>query len=176
VQDSESSGGIGCIERCGNHPGKSDSLSGAIKNWATPLSTNGKSGPRTAEARRRHRSGLPLQDQVSQFPTPAARDYRTPSATSYQDRSDTTKGEQLPNFIAHCSRLDPMTLSSGDTPSSAPQTTNQRLSPVFVEWLMGWPLHWTAVSNVCSVPATVWCQWLQDSRSTLRSLIAEIEA
>jgi|GEM_PF-4229083 len=35
---------------------------------------------------------------------------------------------------------EPMTPSSGDTSSTVPQTTNQRLSPVFVEWALGLPL------------------------------------
>jgi hypothetical protein len=37
----------------------------------------------------------------SAWPTPANRDHRDPNLLSYQERSDSTKGEQLNNFVAH---------------------------------------------------------------------------
>lgn len=39
--------------------------------------------------------------QQSAWPTPARRDYRDPNLLSYQERSGSTKGEQLPNFVKH---------------------------------------------------------------------------
>jgi len=53
------------------------------------------------------------------WPTPAHRDYRYPNKESYQSRSGTKKGEQLPNRIGG------------------------PLNPTFVEWLMGYPAGWT---------------------------------
>ena len=54
-------------------------------------------------------------------PTPAARDWRHPNAKTYQERGGGTKGEQLPNFVGGS------------------------LNPTWVEWLMGWPIGWTAL-------------------------------
>jgi hypothetical protein len=56
------------------------------------------------------------------FPTPAARDYRHPNAKSFEERGGGKKGEQLPNSVGG------------------------PLNPTFVEWLMGWPLGWTAAA------------------------------
>lgn len=55
------------------------------------------------------------------WPTLAARDYRSPNAQSYQDRTGTTKGEQLPNFVG------------------------LKLTSAFCERYMGFPANWTAV-------------------------------
>jgi DNA (cytosine-5)-methyltransferase 1 len=60
-----------------------------------------------------------LVDAIKKFPTPAARDYRSPNATPYSERGGGKKGEQLPNFVGG------------------------QLNPTWVEWLMGWPLGWT---------------------------------
>ncbi len=67
------------------------------------------------------------------------------------------KGEQLPNFVAHhfSLPLDPPT--PGGQESSLPSPTSPlRLNPVFVSWLMGWPLTWTiAEPHASSAAATV---------------------
>ena len=43
--------------------------------------------------------------------------------------------------------------------------SKRRLSPLFVEWLMGWPPHWSTarIDSACS--ATAWSRWWQQSRS-----------
>lgn len=71
--------------------------------WPTPRATDGaKGGP----SQRGSSGDLMLPSAAvlcvaSAWPTPAARDYRSPNAEAYQERSGTTKGEQLPNFVAH---------------------------------------------------------------------------
>jgi hypothetical protein len=42
-----------------------------------------------------------LTNQALLWPTPAARDYRSPNANPYSDRGGESKGEQLPNFVEH---------------------------------------------------------------------------
>lgn len=70
--------------------------------------------------------GLSLGEAVRLYPTPAARDFRSPNATPYSERGGGKKGEQLPNAVGGA------------------------LNPTWVEWLMGFPLGWTA----CMVLAT----------------------
>lgn len=62
--------------------------------------------------------------------TPANRDYRYPNNESYQERSGTTKGEQLNNQVVH-----------GATPTSSNVETGRPvvLAPEFSRWLMGYP-------------------------------------
>jgi hypothetical protein len=67
----------------------------------------------------RSRDGLATH--VKKYPTPAARDYRSPNKKPYQQRGGKKKGEQLPNVVGG------------------------QLNPDWVEWLMGWPIGWTAL-------------------------------
>lgn len=114
-----------------------------------------------------------LNSSAANWPTPAARDYRTPNSTSYQDRSGTSKGEQLVNFVAHHfsppARLTEPGQTSSPQPrgslqlsasksSAMPRPLSRRLNPFFVEWLMGWPLGWTSTTAqpVSSASATEW--------------------
>lgn len=50
--------------------------------------------------------------------------------------------DQLSNFVAHSSHLAQPT-PDGATSSSSGPSSPRRLSPIFGEWLMGWPLQWT---------------------------------
>lgn len=45
--------------------------------------------------------------------------------------------------------------------------SRRRLNPLFVEWLMGWPIGWTA----CEPLGTEWSRWLRLSRSWLSQLV-----
>lgn len=99
----------------------------ALKLWPTPTAGDAKSsGSRNTSSSRAH-PGISLTDAVRgdggqgrTFPTPASRDYRYPNAKTYSERGGGKKGEQLPNAIGG------------------------PLNPTWVEWLMGFPLEWTA--------------------------------
>jgi len=106
-----------------------------VSNWQTPGTDSFRSrgGDRTDE--------MGLDQQARFFPTPASRDYRTPNATSYQERSQTAKGEQLQNFVAHSLPVPPA--QTGPESSESAPTLRRRLNPRFVEWLMGFPIGWT---------------------------------
>lgn len=60
------------------------------------------------------------------------------------------------------SHPDPKTSTHGEPSSQLPR----KLNPLFVEWLMGWPLGWTALE--CSVEGL--SRWQQHMRSALLSL------
>lgn len=50
--------------------------------------------------------------------------------------------------------MEPLSMSgpstSGDSSSIAAPTSRQRLNPLFVEWLMGWPEGWTSLAPIGS--------------------------
>ncbi len=66
------------------------------------------------------------------WPTPANRDYRFPNKKSYAERGGGSKGEQLPNAIGG------------------------PLNPNWVEWLMGWPIGWTALEPLATDRFQLW--------------------
>lgn len=76
--------------------------------------------------------------------TPNATDWKRESAKSWQNRTD---GDQ--------------------TPRLSDQVGGQ-LNPTWVEWLMGWPLEWTAYDSA----ATVGSHWWERMRSALCSLLS----
>jgi hypothetical protein len=159
-----------------NHPGTT--LTDAINMWRTPDTPGTGCGPRNrqnsigqghqitiAEQAEhwqtpgtdsfRSRGGnrndeMGLDQQARFFPTPAARDYRTPNAKAYADRRGGTKGEQLPNFVEHS--LPDLAIPDGQPSSQSGQTSRRRLNPRFVEWLMGFPAQW---SELCKTGPNV---------------------
>ena len=109
-------------------------LSDAIVTWQTP----GTDSFRSRGGDRKEEMGL--DQQARHFPTPAARDYRTPNKRTYQERGGRFKGEQLQNFVEHS--LPAPTIPDGQISSESGPILH-RLSPRFVEWLMGFPPGWT---------------------------------
>lgn len=49
------------------------------------------------------RKGISLHHEVQNWPTPAARDHRSPNSQDSQDRRNegSSRGQQLPNFVEH---------------------------------------------------------------------------
>lgn len=96
--------------------------------WPTPTAGDGRSsGSRNTPNSNSH-YGISLTDAVRgdqgrgrMFPAPLARDYRSPNALPYSERRGGRKGEQLNNAMGGL------------------------LNPPWVEWLMGWPIGWTAL-------------------------------
>ncbi|MGH7186528.1 MAG: hypothetical protein ACREIB_09680, partial [Pseudomonadota bacterium] len=55
-------------------------------------------------------------------------------------------------------------------PTSSPE--RYTLNPRFVEWLMGWPDNWSAVSIDSAPAGTELSRWLQRMRGALSMLIS----
>jgi hypothetical protein len=97
-------------------------------SWPTPTSRDHKGAYSAASQLLKPRNLLP--DAVRRFPTPKARDHQGVS-----QRSIHAPGDALPNMVAYL---------EGST-TAAEIRSNGRLNPTWVEWLMGFPLTWTAL-------------------------------
>ena len=76
-------------------PDKACRLEDVVANFPTPMASD-------CEARGMHRGKLDtLTSFTKAFPTPCARDYRSPNSLPFSERGGGKKGEQLVNFIAH---------------------------------------------------------------------------
>lgn len=131
----------------GSKPGCRDLTSDATI-WATPAAHERANTPREVD------HGIQLANQADSWATPANRDYRSPNATSFQERSDSTKGEQLVNQIEH-HFLPPDQRQTGD---KSRKCSTRRLNPAFVCWLMGWPWWWTRAEpiNFAAAEMALW--------------------
>lgn len=85
--------------------------------WQTPVADDAAN---RADGKWNSRGEPKLSAQVKLWPTPVRRDYRGPGR-SRMERTGSKAGECLP------------------------QVVGGQLNPTWVEWLMGWPLEWTAL-------------------------------
>ena len=112
----------------------------AARMWPTPMAQDAEQAGGRASIESGARRAT-LSYAVKRIPTPAAGDFRHPNAKSFEDRGGPKgTGEQLPNFVGG------------------------PLNPTWVEWLMGWPLGWTAAAEPTESAAsgTARCrEWLQ---------------
>ena len=98
-------------------------LMDAVKMWPTPQARDYKGAPGAGcMARGGHQSSLPAA--IKLWPTPTCHMAKECDAPSEANRNEPT--------LTHQAR-------GGDT------TQPSRLNPEWVEWLMGWPLGWTAL-------------------------------
>jgi hypothetical protein len=141
-------------ESCGNHPGATDSLTGATRNWPTPSARDWKSETRLENRPEQHAPNLsqfvylallqdpPIHDgpqssengQTSRrhWPTPDTQNGRPGEATRTpapgRKIADISAGDRHAVSLHHLTNLGP-----------------RRLNPRFVEWLMGFPIGWSEV-------------------------------
>lgn len=108
--------------------------------WQTPATDSFRS----RGGDRKDEMGLDQQARAM-FPTPAARDYRTPGKESSKDRRGNLSGPSLEKFVEHS--LPDLATHDGQTSSPSGLTSRRRLNPRFVEWLMGFPPSWTELSD-----------------------------
>lgn len=146
-------------------PSSSHTLGNAAAMWPTPKASSGGANSKLQE---RGAGGPDLVETVQSWPSPAARDWRSPNSRSSQERRNvqSRRGQQLPNFVEHCfPSLPPAPIPPSGRASS---TSTRRLNPRFVEWLMGWPIGWTD----CGSAVTGLSLWLARSRTVLSALLS----
>ena len=118
-----------------NQKGASANSGDGLATWARMWPTPRASEPgRTTEGYGRGLAELVegKQQKAKMWPTPNASDATKWSNQSLEERKE--KGQQLRLPTA----VSPMGGAGGN------------LSPIFVEWLMGWPLNWTALAGGAS--------------------------
>jgi len=137
---------------------------GALKGWGTPTAQDAKHTGISPSELSRDPANLRIQAQLAAWPTPTQRDHKHANAASYQERSGTTKGEQLANLVVHSvgwatpratdgEKMSGLSIARreagraldtlpeqarGAMPSGFPASTGKRgaLNPIFSLWLM----------------------------------------
>ena len=168
---------------------KAEALALGITSWSTPKATDGaKGGPGQSYG---SGSTPPLPAQAAQWPTPAAQNWKGSSEASIT-RADGKSRMDILHYRAEqgFSRPDPVTMPHGH-PSfpHAPISRRlwafmiashgrvvsrrllkgrpkQRLNPLFVGWLMGWPIG----HALCACSATEFTRWQRRMRGALSRL------
>lgn len=176
-------------ESAGNHPGATDSLTGATGMWPTPNTPTG--GPNT-KSTATHTGGMDLDGAAALWQTPAVADgmgghltrggtranepmlpgqaarWMTPTSRDWKDGADPSENVPTNSLL---SRQAPRIMSDGQPSSESDPTSRRRLSPLFTEWLMGWPPGWTSLAPLDSgSQETAWSHWPQLMRSELSRL------
>lgn len=110
-------------------------LSAQVMRWPTPTSSMMTTGDLVQSKFAGNSKNRPsYQEAKKQFHTLASRDCRHPNKKSYKERGVGKKGEQLPNVIGGS------------------------LNPDWLEWLMGWPIEWTALKPLEMAKFRLWLQ------------------
>jgi len=95
-------------------------------------------------------AGTTLTDAIRQWPTPNARDHKGILPLDARDRTMGTLDEAAERIFS----LPPQTTPPPGQPSSkSNQNAPRRLNPIFVEWLMGWPPHYTNAQTALDAQA-----------------------
>lgn len=105
--------------------------------WPTPIASD--TGSRTKPYAQ---GGTPLSLAAKTWPTPCARDYRSPGKTR-RERTGGSQGENLPQIVGG------------------------QLNPTWVEWLMGWPIGWTDLKPLEMAKFHEW--WRQHSPCSVKT-------
>jgi hypothetical protein len=157
--------------------GLATAVAKAVKAWPTPRAQDGAhSGcrPTPTTARRVEAGQANLSEAVLQFPTPCARDFRSPNSKPFSERGGGRKGEQFVNYAAHRFPT-PRAASSSDGGIGLDGGSGARkalveqfgeteakalglgqLNPEWVEWLMGWPRGWTDLGPMSLLTFREW--------------------
>jgi hypothetical protein len=141
------------------HKGGNPSLPHAAKMWPTPSARDGRSGLCSQETA--ERNARPLNEfVVSMWATPRASD----GEKGGPNMAFGAGGTPLPAQAVQFQRSLPVPTTSST--GSGSSKVIRSLNPLFVEWLMGWPIGWTA-----SAPgATEWSRWLRPMRCSLSAM------
>jgi hypothetical protein len=168
---------------------KAEALALGITNWSTPKATDGaKGGPGQSYGS----GGMPpLPAQAAQWPTPAAQNWKGSSEASIT-RADGKSRMDILHYRAEQGFTRPAPPIKPDGPRSSPHApisrplwasmiashgrvvsrrilkgrARRRLNPLFVGWLMGWPIG----HALCACSATEFILWQQHMLGALSQL------
>ena len=168
---------------------KAEALALGIINWSTPKATDGaKGGPGQSYGS----GGMPpLPAQAAQWPTPAAQNWKGSSEASIT-RADGKSRMDILHYRAEQGFTRPAPAIMPDGRRCSPHArisrplwasmiashgrvacrrilkgrSRRRLNPLFVGWLMGWPIG----HALCACSATEFTLWQQRMRGALSQL------
>jgi hypothetical protein len=152
----------------------------AKRDWPTPASRDWRA-PNSQDSQDRRNAGSERGQQLPNFVEHLWKAPRTVRGGYTRDPGTKAKRltieGQAEAFDCPSIRPDPESASDGPK-SSITSPSSLRLSPEFVEWLMGWPRCWTIPTpgslqlepTGCEPPAMAWSRWLQRQRTALSEL------
>jgi hypothetical protein len=137
------------------------SLGPQAKNWTSPsvsdLFTDRLQSSQQSDG---SKHSVNLSQEIQNWPTPASRDTKGDYSDEAMIRKDgKSRLDLLPNVASRFSLQDQPTTKSGEKSSN----NTRKLNPLFVEWLMGWPIGMTGFEPV----GTEWSHKLRLSRLLL---------
>lgn len=112
-------------------------------NWPTPTTADAYTDNlKSSQQSDGSMHSVSLAQAVQMYPTPTARDYRSNMKLETVDRraEESSRGVSLSEFVQRVDR------------------SNGRLNPDWVEWLMGWPIGWTALNPLATARFREWQQ------------------
>lgn len=144
---------------CGNYNRKgasktsSDGLATKVKNWPTPKGT--PSGPDFARMNRDKSGGDDLATKVAKWPTPTKQDCENDGAPSQYKRNSIPLNALVKTFPTPQASM----MIDADMEQARYAGNNEKrpeykdagkgsLNPDWVEWLMGWPIGWSALEPI----------------------------
>lgn len=163
-------------EAIGNHPGQRDSLYAEVQQWPTPVVPNGGRTTNTSSYREDGSKRQVILDAIVQhWPTPTAGDAN--SSGSRNTGTQAHNGVSLTDMVTTGDSVGRDSHSFPPVPAisscgSECSPKHRRLNPLFVEWLMGWPIGWTSVQTDSGSQATGLSLWRSRMRFALSRLVA----
>lgn len=140
----------------------------AVNTWPTPTAA-----PEAPNTNSNQKTGEPsLGAAATGWRTPSGRDWKGESAESWRTR-DT--GDLTPTLADQvCSLPDPTNTTPGAPSSSGGPASRRQLNPIFVTWLMGWPVWWALPEPIeltlSGSPETAWSLYRRRMRGALSAL------
>lgn len=146
-------------------------LADDVMLWRTPDAMQ-CGGAQSAQKRLEGGHALRLQDQVQNWGTPTTRDWKDGDSSQADVPTNGLLGRQAAEWSSLPDRQTPSgTTCWCGTTGCVLRSHKRKLNPLFVEMLMGWPLHYTNVSIVLE-PAVMEL-YLYRVRLLLESLCGE---
>lgn len=139
-----------------------------LANWPTPVAS--ANANRTTQNAPSHGSthGATLAGTAAQWPTPMSKDWKSGSVSP---ETLAKNSRPLNEFAIHCFHLPPTISKPGKKSLKGSRGCAPQLNPVFVSWLMGWPL---IASSIYDSLGTEWFLFRLRMRSSLFGLVSGI--